>query len=213
MKGNRGPQGRQFPSFRVDLFDPIDTGQPLRPKGKRRRFGVGLVLAVLAASGIAALVAVENRTAEAPAAGGAQLAAIETPGSPASTSVATAAAATAQATPAPSTATASSTPTVPPTPTPTAVPTATPSPTPSLPPVVRTRYVVKSGDGCEVIRLAFKYAKADFEDFQLAMGRLSGRTPANQCILNQGNVLCLPAQRDLANIAALTRDDACLAGP
>lgn len=208
MKGNRGPKGRQFPSFRVDPFDPIDTGQPLRPKDKRRRFAVGLVLAVLAASGIAALVAVENRTPEAPAPGGAQPAAIETPGSPASTPVATA-----QATPAPATATRTSTPTVAPTPTPTVVPTATPSPAPSLPPVVRTRYVVKSGDGCEVIRLAFKYATTDFEDFQLAMGRLSGRTPANQCILNQGNVLCLPAQRDLANIAALTRDDACLAGP
>ena len=41
---------------------------------------------------------------------------------------------------------------VPPSPTPTLVPLPTATPTPAGPPLVRTRYVVQSGDACEVIR-------------------------------------------------------------
>ena len=209
MKGNRGPRGRQFPSVRVDPFDPIDTGQPLARRTRLHAWGVvSLVVALLAITGVVAAVFFDRDTASAPAS-------LATPEATAiQLDTPTVLATPQQPTPAPSPTTApTSSPAAAPTPTATGTATPTAVPAQAGPPTVRTRYIVKTGDGCEPIRIAFKYAIADFEEFQLAMGRLSGRTPANQCVLNQGNVLCLPAQQDLANVAALTRDDKCLAGP
>ena len=78
---------------------------------------------------------------------------------------------------------------------------------------MRTRYVVQPGDGCEIIRMKFKFANADFAEFPVAMGALSGRSAANRCVMNTGDVFCIPTQSDLGRLNALTKDEACLAGP
>lgn len=228
MKGNKGADGERLPAlpfvFREgNRIDPLTTLMPdMLPQvaAKKRRsparavllplvavIAIAMVLAVVAAqlmgnedeagsgvptsSGVAATVgepgdgdeSVVMAEAEATPTGG--VAPAETATAPPSTATAIA------------TATAT---TVPP----------TASATPSG--LVRVRYVVGSGESCHSIRAKFGFAYEDAEDFFTAMGRLTGKSAASQCSFFPGDVVCVPAQADLLQIGALTRDAACVVG-
>ena len=217
MKGNRGTRGFQLPPVEVPVtFAGLEPPVGSEPPRKIRWWPAliaGLVLAVIVAGGV--LLALRNDrdvskaepTEPATPVSATQQTATPSPPSLTATSNASApaTATTGQATPS-STASA----------TPTATRTSSPPPsataTPGGPPLARTRYVVQSGDGCEVIRMKFRFANADFADFQVAMGALSGRSAATRCVVNAGDVLCVPTQNDLARLNALVKDDTCLAG-
>jgi hypothetical protein len=71
---------------------------------------------------------------------------------------------------------------------------------------------VVNGDSCDGIRQKFNFSFGDFQEFFDALGRLSGKSPATQCNFIAGDVVCIPSLSDIANPAALTTDQACLAG-
>ena len=218
MKGNRGTHGLQLPPIEVPIRFGGEGGRP-RPPEEPGTFpwakvllGIAAAIVILLAAAASLLIAFGSDDSTVPADP-------TEPTTPVSASAtATGAPATPIQTPVAVTVTqpATAAPTVSPTRTPvqtaTLAPSPTATPTPTGPPTVRTRYVVQSGDACEVIRQKFKFANADFEDFQLAMGVLSGRNAGNRCVMRSGDVLCIPTQQDLGRLGALAKDDACLAG-
>lgn len=218
MKGNHGGDGNRSPGF--DLA-PVRTPRRAVPRADRpmSAFPWGLLLTV----GLGAIVGVlifaafwsvrghGNNPAIEEAEGPAAVA--TAPASPTATTGAAAVSAsppqTAPARPSPATVTATL---------PTTAAQATPSatsvratPAPVGPPTTRQRYVVQGGDACDLIRQALRFPAADFQNFQTAVTRLTGR--ADACSLRAGNVLCLPATSDLVLLAALVKDEACLKAP
>ncbi len=215
MKGNRGSGGQRLPE--IDF--PFELRPPPREPGRSDHLGwLMALLGVLALGAVAAVGVVFALTRDGepdaqPAASSSVLGDPVTavPAAPSSTAAASAPATASPATATP-TRTAAATPTTPTTPTATATTIATATLSPAGPPTVRQRYVVVNGDACDLIRQRYRFAPADFDDFITALGRLSGRTPAQTCSFFPGAVLCVPAQADLSNLAALMRDDRCLAG-
>lgn len=228
MKGNRGPGGIQLEPLPLRLPTPelpeplpLDGGPPVgKPPHRRSRLpylvAAALLLLLIPAVILALVLAAGSDDDE-----------VNGPGQPVERSI----------TPSPA---ATETPTTVPTASPTNTPTqtatvsASPSPgttvagtrtgspstatqTPTVAaatgaPLERQRYVVRPGDSCEAMRIAFRFPAADWQRFQVALGRLSGRTPATQCVFSPGDVVCIPAAADLLNPAVLNRDDRCLAG-
>lgn len=221
MKGNRGALGERGPDVPVVVKIPDE----LNPPARRRPMRLILFAAVSLLIGVGALgvlfamarddEATVALTATVPGPGGRTgPAASPTTPATAATPASTSPSVTATSPTPARTSTATSTPVSNPTPSPSPTATAanpTPTPDPNAPPTVRTRYVVASGDACEVIRAKFKFTFDELGAFTQAFARLSGRAPAAACNLFPGDVLCIPTRADLAIATTLTRDDACLA--
>lgn len=233
MKGNRGVNGERLPGTPFDL--PIAgaasrLAPPREPEvAQKRRFAAGRrrtrlmlvvgVLAILAIVGVAILGHLKSQEKDSPIVrdrvpAGAATAPAASPDSTSSNTNPSPvdAAAGAAATPATPANSATSTPA---SPSPVATATASPLPAtapPSGPPSVRVKYTVAAGESCDLIRQKFRFPANTFEDFYLAMGRISGRTPANQCAFSPGDVICIPTANDLAQLGSLVRDTACLLG-
>ncbi|MFN0145146.1 MAG: SPOR domain-containing protein [Dehalococcoidia bacterium] len=211
MKGNHGGGGERAPGF--DLGPITPPGRPVPPAGMARagRRTAALPWGSLATIGLGAVVGLlifaalwqfrghgNNPPVEEDEGPPAVVAATSTPGADTLSTTASASASPTLESP------------------PSAVPT-TPAPTPEGtpapigPPTTRQRYVVQGGDACDLIRQALRFPASDFQAFQNAVVRLTGR--ADACNLGTGQVLCLPAKDDLTRLATLTRDDVCLAAP
>ncbi len=229
MKGNRGVNGERLPGTPFDLPIAGAAGRLAPPRerevAQKRRFAAGRrrtrlmlvvgVLAILAIVGVAILGYLKSQEKDSPIVrvrvpAGAATAPAAAPDSTSSNTNPSPVDAAATATPANS---ATTTPTA--SPSPVATATASPLPataTPSGPPSVRVKYTVAAGESCDLIRQKFRFPANTFDDFYLAMGRISGRTPANQCVFSPGDVICIPTANDLAQLGSLVRDTACLLG-
>ena len=211
MKGNRGADGVQLPTVEVPLTFGSDAPPPPPPRRRRTALVLAGLLAVVVLGLSAALAVwlVERDDSGVTAEPTEPPTPIVAP-SPTTTPAAVSATGDDRRRDAEidghgdSDTDARPSPTVPPSPTPTTNPLA--------PPAARVRYVVQSGDSCDGLRQKFQFAGADFLNFQAALGALTGRTAATRCVMNVGEVLCVPAQADLARLDALKRDDACLNG-
>ncbi len=232
MKGNRGVNGERLPGTPFDLPIAGAAGRLAPPRerevAQKRRFVAGRrrtrlmlvvgVLAILAIVGVAILGYLKSQEKDSPIVrdrvpAGAATAPAAAPDSTSSNTNPSPVDAAAAATPATPANSATTTPTA--SPSPVATATASPLPataTPAGPPSVRVKYTVAAGESCDLIRQKFRFPANTFEDFYLAMGRISGRTPANQCAFSPGDVICIPTANDLAQLGSLVRDTACLLG-
>ncbi|MGD9933010.1 MAG: hypothetical protein AB7T37_04755 [Dehalococcoidia bacterium] len=223
MKGNRGSSGDAPSNIPIDIDPPaMEVPPPGRPRRGRRWLiaSVAGALALATAAGVFAFAALRSDDSSMAVSAASEATAISAATiEPAST---TAAALLPSPTSIPATASPVS-----PTPTlPAATPTfsltasssgvatpASPAASPAAASSGRVRYVIQSGDACDLLRARFGFAPARWEDFIQAMATLSGRPGPDACAFSSGNVVCIPALADVDALAALRRDDACLAGP